>query len=198
MRARGVLALGLTVLVVAACISVVQPTQLPTEPFTPAPTLPPTLAPTPPPTLPATDAPTPAPTPTLAPGQTPLPTPVDLRPFLSAGVTLYNLGDSTLFVTATGIDPDTGDEFALGSFDVEPEQFTRQAAIPLLIRFDFSFDDANVAALATCTMNVATGSEVDFVAVAGGVAVTVNQVQPVDISEMVVGTSSLCQSAASQ
>lgn len=123
---------------------------------------------------------------------------MDLRPFLTAGVTLYNLGDSTLYVTATGINPDSAEEFLLGDFEVSPEQFTRQSAIPLLIRFDFSFDEATANALASCTMNVADGAEVDFVAVAGGVVVTVNQIQPADISEMLTTTSSLCQAGPSQ
>jgi hypothetical protein len=123
---------------------------------------------------------------------------MDLRPFLTSGVTLYNLGDTTLYVTATGIDPDSGDEFELGQFQVEPEQFTRQAAIPLLIRFDFSFEEGTVDALGTCTMIVASGDEVDFVAVAGGVVVTVNQVQPDAAAEMVISTSSLCHAGGTQ
>jgi len=190
MRRDAIVVLAVTVLLVSGCMGI---STAPTPQPTPNPTEIPTLPPTPPPTLPPTQPPTDAPTPTLAPGATPLPTPLDLRPFLASGITVYNLGDSTLYMTATGIDPDSNDEYALGTFQVEPEQVTRQAAIPLLIRFDFSFDQQTTGALGTCTLNVASGDEVDFVAVADGVAVTVNQVQPDDLAEMDVATSSLCE-----
>lgn len=191
---RGSIALALVVLMASGCTSVIVPTTEPTL----APTPPPTPAPTTPPTPELTNPPTFPPTPSLAPGQTPPPTPLDLRPFLSSGVTIYNLGDSTLFVTASGINTDTNEAFKLGEFQVEPESFTRQSTIPLLTRFDFTFDEAKPDALATCTMNVATGDEVDFVAVGDGVVVTVNQVQPDDVAEMRTATSSLCHAGASQ
>ena len=187
MRALSILAMVVAAIVAAGCITVVRgPTAPParTPEVTHAPTPAPTAEPTPPPTL--------EPTPSLAPGQTPLPTPMDLRPFLTAGVTLYNLGDATLYATATGIDPDSGDEFKLGTFQVEPEQFTRQAAIPLRIRFDFSFSADSPDAAGTCTMVVNNGDEVDFVAVSSGVVVTRNGVQPNNVAEMALTTSPLC------
>jgi hypothetical protein len=199
MRLRAIGVLALAALLATGCVTyIAAPTPAPTPAVTEPPTLAPTLPPTQPPTEPPTAAPTRAPTPTLAPGQTPLPTAVDLRPFLASGITLYNLGDAPLFVTATGIDPDSKDEFLLGEFEVQPEQFTRQASIPLLMRFDFSYSEGTVDDLGTCTMNVASGSEVDFVAVAGGVVVTVNQVQPDDIAEMSITTSSLCQAGQAE
>jgi hypothetical protein len=191
---RGVV-LAMAAVFATACGS---STSGPTFSATDAPTEGPTVGATPQPTPELTNPPTHPPTPTPAPGQTPPPTPLDLRPFLSSGVTMYNLGDQTLYVTVTGVDPDTSDEFHLADFQVEPEQFTRQAAIPLLLRFDFTFDHANSAGLATCTMNVATGNEVDFVAVGNGVVVTVDQTQPDDIAEMVTTTSSLCHAGPTQ
>ena len=192
---RPLVVLASLVLVVSGCTSViVQPTDEPTQ----IPSEQPTLGPITPPTPELTNPPTHPPTPTLAPGQTPPPTPLDLLPFLSSGVTMYNLGDSTLFVTASGINSDTNEAFKLGEFQIEPEQFTRQSTIPLLIRFDFTFDQGTPDALATCTINVATRSEIDFIAATGGVVVTVDQNQPDDIAEMRTTTSSLCHAEPSQ
>jgi hypothetical protein len=203
MRLGSISVLAIAALVVTGCVTyVAAPTPGasagPTEPQTPAPTTQPTDPPTSPPTPVLTDPPSHPPTPTLAPGQTPPPTPLDLLPFLSSGINLYNLGDTTLFVTATGINTDSGEEFKLGEFQVEPEQFTLQSAIPLLIRFDFTFDEGSTAALATCTMNVASGDHIDFVAVNTGVAVTKNDVQPDTTAEMNSATSSLCATGAAQ
>lgn len=111
-------------------------------------------------------------------------------------MTIYNLGDATLFASATGIDADSGDEFDLGTFQVEPEQFTRQASIPLRIRFDFSFSTAGGDDTGSCTMDVADGDEIDFVAVPDGIVVARNGQQPDDVAEMNVATSSLCQAGA--
>ncbi|HUP83052.1 MAG TPA: hypothetical protein VM284_02565 [Candidatus Limnocylindria bacterium] len=195
MRIGAIVALALSLLLVSGCISVVEePTPTPTTAISEPPTAPPTL----PPTDPPTPAPSRAPTPTLAPGQTPLPTPLDLLPFLTSGVTLYNLGDTTLFVTATALNADTDEEFKLLDLAIEPEQFTRQAAIPLLLRFDFTYAQDTVDALGSCTMIVSDADEVEFLAAPNGVAVVKNNVQPDDLAEMNVSTSSLCTAGASQ
>jgi hypothetical protein len=203
MRLGSIGVLAIAALLAAGCVTyIAAPTpgasSAPTDAQTLAPTAQPTNPPTSPPTPVLTNPPTNPPTPSLAPGQTPPPTPFDLLPFLSSGINLYNLGDTTLFVTATGINTDSDEEFKLGEFQIEPEQFTLQSAIPLLIRFDFSFDETTPAGLATCTMTVATGDEVDFVAVNTGVVVTKNGVQPDTIAEMNTTTSALCTTGAAQ
>jgi hypothetical protein len=194
MRIFPIVALGLSALLVTACIT-----------FSAEPTLTPTPTPTPLPTEPPMITPAPTPPRTMAPGETPKPTPIELLPFLTAGVTILNLGDSTLYVTATGIDTDAdpnaspgASDFELGTYLIEPEQFTHQAAIPLRIRFDFSFDEASTAGLATCTLDVTDDDEITFVAVAGGIAVSRNGIEPASVSDMNLATSSLCQVGAPQ
>jgi hypothetical protein len=171
---------------------------LPTVPPLPLITLPPipTLALEPTDT-PATETAEPGtPEPTLAPGETPPATPIDLLPFLTSGITLYNLGDSTLYVSATIIDTGTGDEYPVGDLSVEADQFTRQASLATRYRIDFSYDRSTNDALGSCTIDVSDADEIDFTAVPDGIIITKNAQQPNDPAEMVVATSSLCQAGS--
>ncbi len=196
----------LTGALVSACVTINQgvpatPTEgivFPTIPPLPLVTLPPipTLVPQPTDTPTAETAEPATPEPTLAPGETAPATPIDLMPFLTSGITVYNLGDSTLYVDATIIDTGTGDEYPVGVSSVEPDQYTRQATLATRYRIDFSYSQDTNDALGSCTIDVAEADEIDFAALPDGIIVTRNAVQPDDPAEMVVATSSLCQAGA--
>ena len=201
---------------VSACVTINQgPAATPTSPdivfptipplsLPPLPTVPPLITLPPIPTLapeptdtPATETEEPATAePTLAPGETPPATPIDLMPFLTSGITLYNLGDSTLFVSATIIDTGSGDEYPVGDSSVEPDQFTRQETLATRYRIDFSYDQSTNDALGSCTIDVADADEIDFAALPDGIIITKNAQPPNDPAEMVVATSSLCAAGA--
>jgi hypothetical protein len=177
-----------------------QPTPSPTPTPTPTPTAAPTPQPTGAPTDPPTSAPTdepaatnePAATGPAASGASPLATELDLRPFLTSGVTVFNVGDEPLSVATTIIDPESGDEFDVGTSTVAPSQFTRQAAIPLRFKLVFSYPNGSSSVGGTCTIDVADKDEIDFIAAPSGIVVIRNQVQPDDLAAMVVGTAPDC------
>jgi hypothetical protein len=184
-------ALVLTAVVVSGCITfsadpTPTPSQVPTEipMVTPAPTPPPTPAPTPEPTLGP-------PTPTPDPNATPRPTAVDVAPFLTSEVTVVNLGDITLSLTVALLDPDSTQEFVIGTFQLQPEQVTAQAVIPALFRLDFGYSGVNDAG--TCTITIGDGEQLQFAVIPQGIAITSNGPEPADPAEMLVATSSRCQ-----
>ena len=188
----------------------------PTAQLTPPPTAtaaPPTPAPTPPPTecCPTTATPAPEPSatqePTVTPqatpagtpdpNATPAPTKLDILPFLSSEMTILNLADQELSVTATLIDPDNGEEFVVGTFELSPLQVTSQAVVPTRLRLDFDFPGGGDADAGTCTIDVENEEEIQFAAIAGGVAITTGAIEPADPAELLVATASRCQAGAS-
>ena len=165
-----------------------QPTPSPSS--TPAPT--PTPAPTASPAPSPTPDPTPAPTRTLAPGETPAPTPIDLAPFLTAEVTVVNLGDAPLAVTVTILDPESTDEYEVGTLDVQPLQVTAQAVLPSRYRLAFDYPGGPAAEGGTCVIDVAEGEQIQFAVLERGGVITAGD-EPDDPAEMVIATSSRCQ-----
>jgi hypothetical protein len=188
MSARRVLILGLVALMATGCISVEQATAAPTEQPTLAPTEPPTAPPTAPPTEPPTEGP---PTPTPDPNATPRPTALDIAPYLTSQVTVVNLADTSLALTVALLDPDSTDEYVIGTFDLAPDQVTTQSVIPALFRIDFAYGGGPVTA--SCSINIADGEQLQFAVVATGIVMASNGTEPADAAEMIVATSARCQ-----
>ena len=189
MRIVSIVALALTAMVVAGCITFSgEPTPEPTQ----APTDIPMITPEPTSQGPATPEPTAAPpTPTPDPNATPRPTPIDIAPFLTSEITVVNLGDSQLGVTVTLLDPESTDEFTIGTFELQPEQATFQSVIPALFRLDFGFNGVGDAG--SCDITVADGEQVQFAVISTGVVITTSAGEPADPAEMLVATSSRCR-----
>ena len=187
MRTLSVVALALSMMVVAGCITfsgdpTPTPSQAPTEipMITPEPTSPPTPEPT--------EGP---PTPTPDPNATPRPTPIDIAPYLSAEVTVVNLSDNPLGLTVTLLDPESTDEFTIGTFALQPEQATFQSIIPALFRLDFGFSGVDDAG--SCDITIADAEQVQFAVIATGIVITTSAGEPADPAEMIVATSSRCR-----
>jgi hypothetical protein len=187
MRTIPIVALALTAALAAGCITfssepTPEPTRAPTEipMITPAPTQPPTPGPTQGP-----------PTPTPDPNATPRPTPIDVAPFLTSEVTILNLGDAPLGVTVTLLDPDSTEEFTIGTFHLEPGQVTSQSIIPALFRLDFGTN--GVDDVGSCDITIGEAEQIQFAVVPSGIVMATNGVEPTDAAEMIVATSSRCQ-----
>ena len=187
MRTVPIVALALAAMLVSGCITfsgepTPTPSQAPTEipMITPEPTSPPTPEPT--------EGP---PTPTPDPLATPRPTPIDIAPFLTSEVTILNLGDAPLGVTVTLLDPDSTDEFTIGTFHLEPGQVTSQSIIPALFRLDFGW--SGVDDVGTCDITIGEAEQIQFAVVPTGIVMATNGVEPADAAEMIVATSSRCQ-----
>lgn len=186
-----VLALAVLVAALVGCTSINAPSASPTQEATPTPS--PTQ--TPAPTLSPTPAePTQAGTPD--PNATPRPTLVDLLPFLSSQITVVNLADEPLTLTVTLVDPDSTDEYEVGTFEVQPLQVTTQSIIPSRFRLDFDVAGGSAADVATCTIDIAEGEQIQFAVVPTGVAMSTSGIEPEDPAEMVVATSSRCRAGA--
>lgn len=170
------------------------PTAVPTAPPTPQPTPTPTAPPTPSPTptAPPTPPPTPGPTRTLAPGETPAPTPIDLAPFLTAEVTVVNLGEGPLAVTVTLLDPESTDEYEVGVLEIQPLQVTSQAVLAFRYRLEFEYPDGSPADGGTCIINIFKGDEIQFAVLERGGVITAGA-EPDDPAELVIATSSRCR-----
>ncbi|HWH37009.1 MAG TPA: hypothetical protein VNT28_04455 [Candidatus Limnocylindrales bacterium] len=146
---------------------------------------------TPPPTATASPSPPPAVTPTPDPDATPTPTPLDILPFLTSEITVVNLAEQQLALTVTLLDPESSDEFALGTYEVEPLQVTTQSIVPTRFRLEFAFTGGGSAG--TCTIDVGDGEQIHFAVIETGVALVSSTGEPADPAELVVATSSRCQ-----
>ena len=187
MRTVPTVAMALAAIVVSGCITFTgepdpTPSRAPTEipMITPAPTAPPTEPPTAGPSTPTPD-----------PDATPRPTAVDIAPYLTSEVTILNLGDAPLGVTVTLLDPDSTDEFTIGTFHLEPSQVTSQSIIPALFRLDFGLTGVDDAG--TCEITVGEAEQIQFAVVPTGIVMATNGAEPTDPAEMLVATSSRCQ-----
>jgi hypothetical protein len=187
-----VLALVVLVAALVGCASIGSPTPSPTPTPTLAPT--PSATPTPTPTLAPTPTAVAEPTPTPDPNATPEPTPIDLLPFLTAELTVVNLAEEQVALTVTLLDPESTDEYELGTFELEPLQVTTQSVIPARFRLDFGF--AGGASAGTCTIDIEDGDQVQFAIIETGIAITTSGTEPADPAELVVTTASRCQAAA--
>ena len=165
-----------------------------------APTAAPTSEPTPTPSAQITQAPTvaPAPTPviTLEPGATPS---FDIRAILNGEITVFNLSDADLTVTAVIHDPSPdGEDVPIAAFTLGPGQVTTRSviggnaesgAVPYLLDFTYSTGSASGG---SCTVSVLMGQEFTFVAVNDGLTITRGDEVPANAAEAVISTSSLC------
>ena len=186
MRVVSIVALAFAASIMGGCITIsAEPTPAPSQAPTEIPMI--TPAPTPPPTQVPTEGP---PTPTPDPAATPRPTAVDIAPYLTSEVTVVNLADAALSLTVALLDPDTDEEYVVGTFDVQPNQVTTQSVIPALFRLDFAYA-GNV--VGSCSVNIADGEQLQFAAIAAGIVMTTNGAEPEDPSEMLVATSSRCR-----
>jgi hypothetical protein len=179
--------LAFVAIVVGGCITFSgEPTPTPSRAPTDMPMI------TPEPTAQPTEAPTPGPpTPTPDPNATPRPTPIDIAPFLTSEVTILNLGDAPLGVTVTLLDPDSAEEFTIGTFHLEAGQVTHQSIIPALFRLDFGY--SGVSDLGSCAITVGEAEQIQFAAVPTGIAMATSGAAPADPAEMLVATSSRCR-----
>jgi hypothetical protein len=182
--------LTLAAIVLSGCVTFSgEPTDAPTQIPTEIPMI------TPEPTSPPTEPPTAGqPTPTPDPNATPRPTPIDIAPFLTSEVTILNLSDAPLTVTVTLLDPESTDEFTIGTFHLEAGQVTHQSIVPALFRLDFGF--TGVSDAGTCAITVGEAEQIQFAVVPTGIVFATNGAEPADPAEMIVATSSRCQAGS--
>jgi hypothetical protein len=188
MRASSILALAAAALVAGACITYVAgPTTAPT--FVPTPTAAQiTQAPT--------VAPPPTPVVTLEPGATPS---FDIRAILNGQITVFNLSDADLSVSAVIHDPSPdGEDIPISAFTLGPNQATTRSviggneetgAVPYLLEFTYA---GGSTAGGSCTVSVLKGQDFTFVAVNDGLTIARNEEVPAAAAEAVIATSSLC------
>jgi hypothetical protein len=184
-----ILSVVMLAVAVAACdgAAVVTPGPTPTALATPTAS--------PPATTPSPATSTPPSTPGA--GGSPGPSAIDLLPLLTSQITVVNLADQPLTLTVTLLDPDSADEFEVGTFDLQPLQVTTQSVIPARLRIAFAFGGSS-AATSTCTIDVADGEELQFAAIATGVAITATGQEPANAADLNVSTAARCRAGAAQ
>jgi hypothetical protein len=116
---------------------------------------------------------------------------VDVAPYLTSDITVVNLGDTTLSLTVALLDPESPQEFVIGTFEIQPEQVNSQAIIPALFRLDFGYSGVDDAG--SCTITIGDGEQLQFAVLPGGIAITSNGPEPADPAEMLVATAPRCQ-----
>jgi hypothetical protein len=129
---------------------------------------------------------------TTDPSATAAPTPIDLRPLLTAELTVVNLGDAPLVVTVTILDPDSTDEYPVGSFELEPLQVTAQAVLAARFRLEFDYPGGTAAEAGTCVIDVAEREQLQFAVLERGGAITTGT-EPKDPKDLVIATASRCR-----
>jgi hypothetical protein len=97
-----------------------------------------------------------------------------------------------LSVTVTAIDADNGDELELLTVDLQPNQVTSQSIIAARFRFEFDYPAGGAHDAGVCTIDIGDAEQVQFAAIAGGVAITTGGAAPAEAAEMVVETASRC------
>jgi hypothetical protein len=172
-----------------------------TAPLSPPPTPAPTEAtatpePTPEttdqPTVEPTVEPTSEPTRTLAPGETPRPTPLDIAAYLTAQIDLLHLGDDSIAVAIAISDESGGQSATVAKFEMEDLDSVTQS-IPA---GTYSVEFTRVAAPSkptTCTITVKDGDHFEFVSTDATIVVLNPAHPPTTRKDLVVSTSSLCQ-----
>ena len=175
---------------VAACDGAAVVTPGPTPTALAAPTAsPPAATPSPATTIP--------PSATPGTGGSPGPSAIDLLPLLTSQITVVNLVDQPLTLTVTLLDPDSDDEFEVGTFDLQPLQVTTQSVIPARLRLEFAFGGSS-GTIGLCTIDVADGEELQFAAIATGVAITATGQEPANPADLNVSTAARCRAGAGQ
>lgn len=105
---------------------------------------------------------------------------------------MVNLGDSPLAVTVTILDPESTDEFEIGTLEVQPLQVTSQSVLPSRYRLEFEYPDETAAQSAACTIDIAEREQVQFALLESGGVITAGD-EPDDPAELVIATSARCQ-----
>ena len=137
----------------------------------------------------------PTPVGTLGPAATPVPSAFDLRPLLTAEVTVVNLGDGQLSVRVLVLDPESDDEYEIGTFEILALQLATQSVPPALFRLEFTYPDTQGVDAATCTIEIADAEAIEFAVIEAG-AVIAAGAQP-DVPGESVATSARCQAGGS-
>ncbi len=188
-RARSLLVIAPLALAAAGCVTVVGGPTAPAASTAPPGTPEPSLVPV------VTAAPTPAVT--LEPGATPS---FDIASLLNADLTIFNLSDADLSVSAVIHDTTSdGEDVPISAFTLGPGQVAARAllggdaesgAVPYLLTF--SYPSGAAATGGTCTISVLAGQDFTFVAVNEGLTVNRGSETPATLDEALIATSSLC------
>ena len=180
------------VMVVGACSAAASPTAAPSA----APTTPVASAePSPSPAETAESTETAAPTDSPAPSTSHKPLPsidqAELDAYLTSSITLIDLADDDLSVTASYVDPSSNEAIDFGTYELgATEQMTHQVP-PGTYRLEFH-QPADSAAKQTCTIEISDADAYTFAAVSGAIAISRTGAKPKDVGELFVATSSLC------
>jgi hypothetical protein len=195
---------ALPTLPVATAAPTVAPSQAPTL----EPTSPPTAAPTPGPT--ASPRPSPSGTPASTPeasargestspattagasraGATPSGTPIDIAPFLTARVSVVDLGTAAVDLDVALL----GDDGALTSVlqvHLEPFDAHAQSVVPATYQLTWTFAGGS-APKTVCRLKIDDGEVVHFAVLSKLVTVTRDGETPTSGTDLLVGTSPLC------
>lgn len=103
---------------------------------------------------------------------------------------MVNLAQAEVSVTVSVLDPESDDEFTVGTYELQPLQVTHQAVIAARFRLDFALAGSEVQ---SCAIDIAEAEQAQFAVIESGVALTTSGEEPLDADEMLVATSSRCQ-----
>jgi hypothetical protein len=109
----------------------------------------------------------------------------------SATIRLLNLADSDIAVSVAFIDPSTPQPQDLGTYTVGASGQESDSVPPGTYRLAFK-QPLGASAGSTCTIAIAKGGVVTFVAVPGAIAVSRTGYAPTKSADLFVPTSSLC------
>lgn len=99
-------------------------------------------------------------------------------------------------ITVALLDPDSSQEYVVGTFEVQPQQVTPQSVVPALFRLDFAYGGGSAADAGTCSIEIADREQLQFAAITTGIVITSNATEPADPAEMLVATASRCHAGA--
>jgi hypothetical protein len=127
---------------------------------------------------------------TRVPDATPAPSAFDLRPLLTSEVTVVNLGEGPLSVRVVALDPESDDEYEIGTFEIAALQIAVQSVPPALFRLEFTYTHAQGVDTGTCSIEIAEGERIEFAVVeAGGV---ISAEAQTDVPGESIATSARC------
>jgi hypothetical protein len=138
---------------------------------------------------PAPSIATAAPAGTPGPGATPAPSAFDLRPLLTSEVTVVNLGEGPLSVSVVALDPESDDEYEIGTFEIMALQVATQSVPPALFRLEFAYPDTQRVDAGRCTIEIADGEAIEFAVIEAGAVIAAGRP---DVAGESVATSARC------
>jgi hypothetical protein len=101
-----------------------------------------------------------------------------------------------LTLTVTLLDPDSTQEFKVGTSVIQPQQVTTQSVLPARLRLDFAYGQGSAANAGSCAIDVADGEQLQFASITTGIVMTSNGAEPDDPAEMLVATATRCHAEA--